>query len=197
VNAPAAGELHPLVAAAGGEGRLPEWARCGEGRRGHVERVAGLMEGWAAELGLSQRDRLRWAAAARLHDALRDSGPDELRLLCDLDWPASLLHGPACAARLRGEGVRDEELLQAIAYHSVGHPELQRLGQYLYLADFLEPGRAYLPEVRERLRAILPAERREALLSVVGLRLARRLEVRGPIRLETAAFWNQLVEGDA
>ncbi len=185
---------HPLVAAAGREGRLPEWARCGEKRRAHIEGVAALMSEWSERLGLPDRERVRWAAAARLHDALRDASPGELRQEAALDWPAALLHGPACAARLRAEGVEDGDLLGAVAYHTVGHPEFGRLGEYLYLADFLEPGRSYLPEVRERLRAILPAERLEALLSVVGLRLAHRLEVRGPIRPETVALWNRLVE---
>jgi len=186
--------LHPLVQAAGREGRLPEWARCRSARREHVERVTALLSAWAEELGLPERDRVRWAAAGRLHDALRDADPEQLRELADSDGPDSLLHGPACAARLRAEGVEDEDLLRAIACHTTGHPGLADVGEYLYLADFLEPGRPYLPEVRERLRSILPSERREALLSVVGLRLAHRLEVRGSIHPETVAFWNRLVE---
>jgi HD superfamily phosphohydrolase YqeK len=200
VSARATAAPHPLVAAAGREGRLPEWARCGETRRAHIERVAGLMAEWAEALELPEAERVRWVAAARLHDALRDAAPEDLREAAAGGWPATrewppkLLHGPACAARLRHEGVGDEGLLRAVAYHTVGHPELGRLGEYLYLADFLEPGRAYLPRVRERLRSILPAERLEALLSVVALRLAHRLEVRGAIRPETVGFWNRLVE---
>jgi len=194
VTVPRAAVPHPLVAAAGRDGRLPEWARCGEARRAHIERVAGLLAAWAEWLDLPEAERVRWAAAARLHDALRDASPAELRQEAAPDWPAALLHGPACAARLRAEGVEDEDLLRAVAYHTVGHPEFGRLGEYLYLADFLEPGRSYLPDVRERLRAILPTERLEALLSVAGLRLAHRLEVRGAIRPETVALWNRLVE---
>ena len=192
-DAPSAAALHPLVEAAGREGRLPEWARCGEGRREHLERVAELMDGWAGELGLSDRDRTRWRAAAYLHDALRDADPAELREETDLDWPGSLLHGPVCAGRLRAEGVDDQELLEAVTYHTVGRPGLGRLGDFLYLADFLEPGRSILPRVRERLRAILPAEPDEALLSVVALRVAHRLEIRGSLRPETLGFWNALV----
>lgn len=199
MTAPRVAAPHPLVEAAGREGRLPEWARCGEKRRAHIERVADLMAGWAERLGLPESERVRWAAAARLHDALRDATPAELREGAARDWPEArnwpgkLLHGPACAARLRDEGVEDEGLLRAVAYHTIGHPELGGLGEYLYLADFLEPGRTYLSDVRDRLRSVLPDERLEALLSVVGLRLAHRLEVRGPIRPETVAFWNRLV----
>lgn len=186
--------LHPLVVAAGRDGRLPAWARCSGGRREHVERVTELMDLWAGGLDLGERDRVRWRAAARLHDALRGAPADELRARTDLDWPASILHGPVCADRLREEGVEDEEILAAVAFHTVGRAGLGRLGEFLYLADFLEPGRAILPDVRERLRAILPDELDEALLSVIALRIAHRLEVRGQIRPETLGFWNALVE---
>lgn len=186
--------LHPLVRAAGREGRLPAWARCSDGRREHVARVADLLAGWSGELGLPEADRVRWRAAGVLHDALRGAGPEELRFWTDRDWPLPLLHAPACAGRLRDEGVGDEELLEAIAYHPVGRAGLGRLGRHLYLADFLEPGRSFLPDVRERLRWIMPGEPAEALLSTVALRIAHRLEVRGALRPRTIAFWNRLLE---
>lgn len=193
-GSPSGAELHPIVRAAGEEGRLPDWARCSERRRAHADRVADLMDGWAAGLDLGERDRVRWRAAALLHDALRGAEPRELIHWTERDWPGLLLHGPACAARLREEGVEDEELLEAIEYHTLGHPELRRIGRYLYLADFLDPGRQFLEEVRERLRALLPDDPNEALLSVAALRLAHRLEVRGRIHPLTVEFWNRLLE---
>lgn len=156
--------------------------------------MAELLTGWAEARGLPEEDRIRWRAAGYLHDALRQAEPDELTFWTERDWDLALLHGPACAARLREEGVEDEALLRAVAYHTLGHPELDDLGRHLYLADFLEPGREILPDVRERLRSILPDEPLEALLSVVALRIAHRLEVRGGIRRETVDFWNRLLE---
>lgn len=186
--------LHARVAEAGADGRLPAWSRVSEGRREHVERVAELMDRWAGELELDEAERIRWRAAARLHDALRGADEEELRFWCGRDGPAGVLHGPACARRLEEEGVEDRELLDAVAYHTTGHPDLGRLGRHLYLADFLEPGRGFLREVRARLRALMPGQPLEALLSVVGLRIARRLEVRGAIAPETVAFWNRLLK---
>ncbi len=156
--------------------------------------MATLLTGWAEARGLPEEDRVRWRAAGYLHDALRQADLDELTFWTERDWDPALLHGPACAARLREEGVEDEALLRAVTYHTLGHPELDDLGRHLYLADFLEPGRQILPDVRERLRSILPDEPLEALLSVVALRIAHRLEVRGGIRRETVAFWNRLLE---
>lgn len=156
--------------------------------------MAELLTGWAEARGLPEEDRIRWRAAGYLHDALRQAEPDELTFWTERDWEPALLHGPACAERLREEGVEDEALLRAVAYHTLGHPELDDLGRHLYLADFLEPGRQILPDVRDRLRALLPDEPLEVLLSVVALRIAHRLEVRGGIRRETVAFWNRLLE---
>lgn len=187
-------EIHPLVRAAGEDGRFPDWARCSKERRDHVDRVAELMERWGSELELDEADRVRWCAAAVLHDALREASAEELRFWTDRDWDLPLLHGPACAARLREEGVGDEELLEAVAHHTVGRRGLGRLGRFLYLADFLEPGRDALEDVRERLRALLPGQEVEALLSVVALRIAHRLEVRGTIHPDTVAMWNGVLE---
>jgi HD superfamily phosphohydrolase YqeK len=156
--------------------------------------VAELLGGWAEARGLPEEDRIRWRAAGHLHDALRQAEADELTFWTERDWEPALLHGPACAERLREEGVEDEALLRAVAYHTLGHPELDDLGRHLYLADFLEPGRQILPDVRDRLRSLLPDEPLEVLLSVVALRIAHRLEVRGGIRRETVAFWNRLLE---
>lgn len=189
-----ADDLHPLVRGAGTDGRLPDWARCSPDRREHVRRVADLLDRWGETLELSPEDRVRWRAAGILHDALRDAGPEELRFWSDRDWPLPVLHAPACAARLREEGVEDEELLEAVAHHPVGRPGLDRLGRHLYLADFLEPGRSFLEEVRERLRTILPGQEAEGMLSVTALRLAHRLEVRGGIHSRTVEMWNWLLE---
>ena len=143
-------------------------------------------------MGVPEEPRLKEQCAGG-DDALRQAEPEELTFWTERDWDLALLHGPACAERLREEGVEDESLLRAITYHTLGHPDLDDLGRHLYLADFLEPGREILPDVRERLRSILPGQPLEALLSVVALRIAHRLEVRGSIRRETVAFWNRLL----
>lgn len=186
-------ELHPLLEAAGQEGRFPDWARIAPERREHAARVRELLGAWADDLELDERDRVRFRAAGTLHDALRDAGEEELRPWVDADLATPLLHGSACAGRLREEGVEDEELLQAITHHTTGHPDLSALGEFLYLADYLEPGREFLSEARQRIRLLLPLQREEALRSVVALRIAHRLEVRGELHPSTIELWNRLV----
>ncbi|MBI4409109.1 MAG: HD domain-containing protein [Gemmatimonadetes bacterium] len=183
-----------VVADAAG-GRLPPWAEATPARREHLARVAELLDRWAAALGLSDAERARWRAAAWLHDALRDADPAALRPLVPPEcrgWPALLLHGPAAAARLRGDGCADEALLRAVAYHTIGHPELDELGGALYLADFLEPGRTFEPLWRAALRARMPAARSAVLQEVVGARIRHLVGSGRALRPETLGFWNSL-----
>lgn len=174
-------------------GILPDWAEVKPKRKAHIERVAALMDEWAVAKSVAGKDRLRWLAAAWLHDALRDARPESLRPLVSDDfgdWPGPLLHGPACAARLRSAGVRDASLLRAVAFHTVGHPEFDDAGRALYLADFLEPGRTFDPVGRAVLRARMPHEENAVLRDVLRSRMAHLISSHKKIRRETVAFWN-------
>jgi 2-amino-4-hydroxy-6-hydroxymethyldihydropteridine diphosphokinase len=175
------------------QGVLPDWAEVKPKRRAHIERVATLVGEWANALELNGDERKRWLAAAWLHDALRDAKPESLRSLVpdDLaDWPGPLLHGPAAAARLRTEGVNDEALLRAVAYHTIGHPEFDGAGRAVYLADFLEPGRTFDPVGRAVLRARMPHDENAVLRQVLRSRMAHLISSHKKIRRETVAFWN-------
>ncbi|MDE6883160.1 MAG: bis(5'-nucleosyl)-tetraphosphatase (symmetrical) YqeK [Lachnospiraceae bacterium] len=53
-----------------------------------------------------------------------------------------LLHAKAgsCLARKK-YGITDEEILQAISYHTTGRPHMSPLEKVIYIADYIEPGR--------------------------------------------------------
>lgn len=152
------------------------------------------MADWAASLGLEENERIRWAAAGHLHDALKDAPAADLLPLTDAGWPDPLLHAPACAMRLREDGVRDEDLLLAISYHSTGHPEFGLLGEYLYMSDFLDPGRRFLVPERERLRLRLPTERRAVLLEVLRYRIIALLDHRSFVVPASLELWNRTLD---
>jgi HD superfamily phosphohydrolase YqeK len=179
-------------------GRLPDWARLGRRRFAHVERVAALLDDWAAALALPAGERTRWRAAGYLHDALRDEAPEELRRLLPARWRGlddRLLHGPATAERLRRDGIDDEPLLRAITWHTLGHPELADIGRALFIADFIEPGRRYEPVLLAVLRARMPAARDAVLHDVLHARMQRLLRDGRAISAQTVAFWNTLHDG--
>lgn len=189
--------LHPTILAAA-RGRLPEWAEADDDRRDHGERVGALLETWARARGEAPADVARWAAAGRLHDALRDADPGALRERVDppLDaLPGPMLHGPAAAARLREEGVEDQALLQAVAFHTLGHPGFDDLGLALYCGDFLEPGRRERARWREGLRERMPDELPQVVREIVEARIRHLLDAGRPIHPLTVELWNRLVRG--
>lgn len=56
----------------------------------------------------------------------------------------SLLHGPASAYLAEEKfGISDNQVLEAIRYHTIGHPDLGLIGKIVFLADKIEPGRDY------------------------------------------------------
>jgi 2-amino-4-hydroxy-6-hydroxymethyldihydropteridine diphosphokinase len=174
---------------------MPDWAQASPARREHVDRVALLMGDWAVGLGLDSEDVASWRAAGVLHDALRDADPESLRTGVPpalRDLPASVLHGPAAAERLRVDGVEDSAFLLAVAYHTLGHPELDARGMALYVADFLEPGRDLLNEWRGELRSRMPGDLTEVAREILAARITHLIEDGRRMRPETVAFWNTL-----
>jgi 2-amino-4-hydroxy-6-hydroxymethyldihydropteridine diphosphokinase len=151
------------------------------------------MSSWATSLGLGDDEIVRWTAAGHLHDALKDAPVASLELLAGSEWPEPLLHAPACATRLRADGVKDEELLLAIAYHSTGHPEFGLLGDYLYMADFLEPGRRFMASERQALRERLPSDRDAVLREVLRHRIMLVLDQGAPVLPASLLLWNRVV----
>jgi len=161
--------------------KLPVWAEVTPARRGHVERVAALLGEWAGAMRVSPAERDRWLRAAWLHDALRDAA---------LGNPTA--HGPAAAERAAKDGERDQGVLDAVRYHTIGHAGWDHVGRMLYLADFLEPGRDFDPDGRRALTARVPAERDAVLREVARRRIEWVLKSGWPLLPETVAFWNAL-----
>jgi predicted HD superfamily hydrolase involved in NAD metabolism len=124
--------------------------RLSEKRYGHTLRVADTAEDLARKHGLDP-DRARLAAL--LHDAARETEPEEFHRLAE-EWHLpvgeperenpKLLHGPVAAELGRRElGVEDEGVLAAIRVHTVGAPGIGPLALTLYVADKIEPARNY------------------------------------------------------
>ena len=161
---------------------LPPWAVVTPERRAHIERVVGLLDAWAAARRAPDAERARWLRAGWLHDALRDA-------------PAAneLAHGPMAAERAARAGETDRGVLDAVRYHSLGYAGWDDVGKMLYLADYLEPGRAFDREGRASLAARVPQGRDTVLQQVAAQRIARVIDGRWPLVRETVDFWNSLV----
>jgi HD superfamily phosphohydrolase YqeK len=173
---------------------LPEWAIVTPARRKHIERVAELATGWALEMGVPESERHRWLRAVWLHDALRDAPEEELvRWAPSALGPPELRHGPASAARAKGDGESDRGVLDAVRYHSIGLAEWDMVGRILYCADYLEPGRKHEREWRADLAQRYPSEPKLVLRQVARARVLHTVSSGRPLLEPTVRFWNSLV----
>ena len=100
--------------------------------------------------------------AGLLHDCAKHLSDEKLIALCDENDIETtdierknpvLLHGKVGALIARKKfKIEDEDLLNAITYHTTGRPGMSMLEKIIYVADYIEPGRDKmdrLPEIRE------------------------------------------------
>src|SRR6056297_2048153 len=90
------------------------------------------------------------------HDMAREFGVEQVMQLAkedslplleeELQRPV-LLHGRAAAVLLQASwGEKRQAVLNAVRWHTQGHPDMGDLGKVLYIADFIEPGRRHITE---------------------------------------------------
>lgn len=171
---------------------LPDWAHVTDKRRAHIERVLALLATWAERMRLPEDETSRWLAAGVLHDALRDAPLAMLRALTgDGTTSQDLLHGPAAAIRAEQDGERRQDVLEAVRFHTVGSTAWKRTGMALYMADFLEPGRAFLIAERGFIADQVPHDFDAAFRQCVRLRLEWSLNQGGELFPQTVALWNR------
>ena len=104
----------------------------GETRFAHTKRVIDLASEMAARFG---EDAEKTALAALLHDYCKDP---------DGGVENDINHGSMAAEAARTEfGVTDEDVLNAIRYHTTGRAGMSKLERIIFLADTVEPGRTY------------------------------------------------------
>ncbi len=131
-----------------------------QSRLDHILRV----EQMAVELaGHYNLDVEKAAQAGLMHDLAKYFKPLKLLEMARAEGleidPVSevnphLLHADVSAIVAKDTfGVKDEEVLQAIANHTLGRPGMSSLSCIVFLADSLEPGRGNTPEL-EALRQI-------------------------------------------
>ena len=90
--------------------------------------------------------------AALLHDYAKEQPEAEMLDLIisenmNLDltqYGSAIWHGPVGAILARREfGIEDEEILNAIANHTIGAPTMSLAEQIIFVADYIEPGRNF------------------------------------------------------
>ncbi len=139
-----------------------------------------------AELAMLAHDVARALPGKEL---LRLAGRYDIHAL-DIEVQAPvLLHGPVGAESVRHEeGLDDDEILQAVRWHSTAHPGLGPLGKLVFIADKLDPQKAaaypYQSELRRMAEEDLDLAMLEFLCRESEARLRRREPVH-PVSVET------------
>lgn len=119
---------------------------------GVVETSAKLAERYGA-------DTEKAHIAALFHDACKNLDIDEMNSLVEkyhigdvyIDKP-QLAHSKLAAAIIQDRfGVDDEDIINAISYHTTGRAEMSLLEKIIYISDAVEPNRSY-PGVEKRYR---------------------------------------------
>ncbi len=106
--------------------------------------------------GADEDTRRKAKAAALFHDLYRDLNEEDTNALIVKSGIGerylsnrNVAHGKLAAYAMEHEfGVRDEDTLNAVRYHTTGRAGMSFLEMIIYLADALEPGRDY-PGVEE------------------------------------------------
>lgn len=123
----------------------------------HTLRVAEVSKELAVVYGVAV-DKVQLAAI--LHDYAKNWPSEKLKsYILDnglprelLDFDKELWHGPVGAHLFENQyGVVDQDILNAIRFHTTGRAEMSLVEMILYLADYIEPGRSFpgLQEVRQ------------------------------------------------
>jgi len=143
-----------------------------EHRYAHTLRVARLADRLAQRHG---EDAGRARVAGMLHDLARLYDAERLVTECEArQMPIDTFerhHPIVLHARLGAElaresfGIRDEGVLQAIRRHTLAAADMSRLDAIVYLADGLEPGRAFAE--REAFESLAFRDLDAAMLAVL------------------------------
>lgn len=104
----------------------------------------------------------------------------------------TLLHGPVAAELVRERfNIEDENILNAIRYHTYGRMEMTLLERIVYVADAVESGREY--EGAEALRTLALFDLDKAFERVVADALCHVIRKGQTIHTNTVVLWNAIV----
>ena len=123
------------------------------------EHTMGVMYTAAAMAMRYQVDIEKALTAGLLHDCAKCLSSDKKLKLCEKyeitiseseKKNPGLLHAKlgAYIAKTKYD-IKDQEIVDAIAYHTTGRPEMTLLDKIVYIADYLEPNRNVAPNLEE------------------------------------------------
>ncbi len=168
--------------------------------RSHIERVREIAGELANIHGADQFD-VDFGAAC--HDLFRADTAERLLSLadkyglsvCEVERALPmLLHGPVAATWLSTcAGVNDADVLEAVHWHTTGHPSLGLAGKIVYIADKLDPVKKRKYPYQDELMEQALTDLDGALLTFVSMQTESHLGRGRLIHPRTMEFRNGLL----
>lgn len=147
-------------------------------------------------------DAVKTEIAGLVHDCVRESGIEimfnylakENIAADDLTLSVKeLLHGPAAIHLCRKVfGIEDEEILNAVRYHTTGKENMSLLEKIIYLSDFIEPARSF--DGVEELRRAAAKNLDKALLLAYNSSIKYIISKNGLIHMNTILARNYVLK---
>ncbi len=167
-----------------------------EARFLHVCGVVSTAKNLAQIYGESE---YRAELAAWLHDIAREWDMTALRKVAqsvavpEEFWSIpELLHGPVAAFLGRETyQIHDEDVLQAVYYHTSGRPNMSLLEKILFVADAIEPGRTYSGV--DEIRLLAQNQLNNAVLASLDSTITYLVRMKQPIGTLTIMARNSLL----
>lgn len=139
--------------------------------------------------------------AAALHDMAKFHDKNEMRdVIIDhqldpvlLDFHHELWHAPVGAVFAREKlRISNEDVLNAIRYHTTGRTNMSKLEKIIYIADYIEPGRTFngVENVREVAAKDLDKAMKIALKQSIEFLISKSQ----PVFPDTLASYNEYVQ---
>ena len=159
---------------------------------------------YEAALALAEHygeDSEKAGLAAILHDYAKNTDKKTLSLWIQasdypdkiLNWNPVVWHGFAAAYIMKEKfNIQDQDVLDAIAYHTTGHKNMNRLAKIVYLADMIEKGRDF-PGV-EQLRRLACMDLDQAMLQATKNTIQHLLDSEETIAPYTIEIYNVLLK---
>lgn len=133
--------------------------------------------------------------AGMLHDCAKHLSDKKLISICrknsvdisetELKNPSALLHAKAGSILAHEKyDVDDEDILNAIRYHTTGRPDMSKLEKILYISDYIEPGRKHAANLGQ-IRIMAYQDLDKTLLKILKDTLAYLMSIDGEIDLMT------------
>lgn len=170
------------------------------------EHTLGVMYTAAALAMRYQMDLEKALTAGLLHDCAKGLSSDKKIRLCEkynLTISESerknpgLLHAKLGAYMASSKyEIVDQEIIDAIAYHTTGRPNMTLLDKIIYIADYLEPNRSEAPNLNE-VRKLVFVDLDECLYIILRDSLEylkTKNEVIDPMTEQTYLYYKELLK---